>query len=67
MDDQKQVRLMVFRSSLFVFLIFLLPVLRSASATTAEDQVVILPASFQLMYPGAEQQLILERRGRDGS
>ncbi len=53
---------MVLRSSLIgLMLIF------AASGITAEESLVILPDSFRLMYPGAEQGLVLEARNEDGS
>ncbi|MBC21204.1 MAG: S-layer protein [Planctomycetaceae bacterium] len=58
---------MVFRSIFFVFLVLSLPVLLCANTLLADEQVAILPASFELMYPGAEQQLIMERRGPAGN
>jgi len=45
------------RSLLVVFLS-----LSFAAAGGAEESLVILPNSFELMYPGAEQSLIVEKR-----
>ena len=58
---------MAFRSFFLALLLLPLPALLLANTSAAEKQLSILPASFQLMYPGAEQQLILERRGLDGN
>ena len=57
---------MAFRSFFLVLLLLQSPVLLLANTSAVENELAILPASFQLMYPGAEQQLILERRGLDG-
>ena len=57
---------MAFRSFFLVLLLLQSPVLLLANTSAIENKLAILPASFQLMYPGAEQQLILERRGLDG-
>ena len=56
---------MIFRSSLLVFLVVL--VATGATGASAEETLVVLPESFQLMYPEAEQNLVLERRNQDGS
>ena len=57
---------MAFRSFFLALLLLPLPILLLANTAAADKQLAVLPASFQLMYPGAEQQLILERRGPDG-
>ena len=56
---------MIFRSSLLGFLVVL--VVTGATGAPAEETLVVLPESFQLMYPEAEQNLVLERRNQDGS
>ena len=38
----------------------------STASSGAEDTLVVLPESFQLMYPEAEQQVILEKRDAAG-
>ena len=53
---------MVLRSSLIGLMLMF-----AASGITAEESLVILPESFRLMYPGAEQGLVLEARNEDGS
>ena len=58
---------MAFRSFFLALLLLPLPILLLANTAAADKQLAVLPASFQLMYPGAEQQFILERRGLDGN
>ena len=58
---------MAFRSFFLVLLLLQPAVLLGANTSAAENELAILPASFQLMYPGAEQQLILEQRGLSGN
>ena len=53
---------MAFRSSLIVFLTLL-----SVAGSRAGETLVVLPQSFQLMFLGAEQALVLERRNEADS